>query len=255
MAIGLLTWLALTVGPYGVARAANGEPATLPSAGDPSAALGGNPAAAAPLRPGDPGRFADDFAGFAAAPVPPGAVLLVGSSSIRMWPDPAGDLAPWSAAARGFGGGHLSDAWTQRTALFPATAPAALILYLGENDLAAGRAPGDLTAEMATLLDDLAARWGPVPTLLLGPKPSPARQHHADAFAAADAGFAALADELPWVDFLSTAPLLSQAGAPLAHLYLPDRLHLSPAGYARWTAALRGWLAARSQRPAPLRSP
>ena len=41
---------------------------------------------------------------------PPGSVVFIGSSSIRMWDSLALDMRPYTAVKRGFGGSKMADA-------------------------------------------------------------------------------------------------------------------------------------------------
>src|SRR6516165_8948100 len=68
-------------------------------------------------------------------PPQPGAVLFVGSSSIRYWRTLERDMAPLPVLNRGFGGSHLDHVlhYAQRTVL--PYRPRAVVLYAGENDL------------------------------------------------------------------------------------------------------------------------
>ena len=60
---------------------------------------------------GDPNFFESDILDFEAAdrasPPEPGAIVFVGSSSIRLWTSLAEDFAPLPVLNRGFGGAHM----------------------------------------------------------------------------------------------------------------------------------------------------
>jgi hypothetical protein len=99
-------------------------------------------AARAPaIPPGeDPGRWAADIERFAeedrAAPAPPGVVVFVGSSSIRLWSTLAADMAPVPVLNRGFGGSGLYDAIHHCERLVDVHAPSLVVVFSGTNDLA-----------------------------------------------------------------------------------------------------------------------
>ena len=70
----------------------------------------------------------------------PGAVLFVGSSSIRLWPSLPEDMAPLDAVQRGFGGAKINDVIFYADRLFAAEAPAAIVIFVGTNDISPGAA-------------------------------------------------------------------------------------------------------------------
>src|SRR6187200_3014504 len=69
-----------------------------------------------------------------------GGVVFVGSSSIRLW-----DLAKYfpnlSALNRGFGGSQMIDSVYHADLLVIRHKPRTVIVYAGDNDLAAGKSP------------------------------------------------------------------------------------------------------------------
>jgi len=60
---------------------------------------------------GNPAFFESEIIGYeesdAASPPLPGAIVFVGSSSIRLWDDLEGDMAPLRVLNRGFGGAQM----------------------------------------------------------------------------------------------------------------------------------------------------
>ena len=91
----------------------------------------------------DPARFESQVRAFERedlrTPPPRGAIVTVGSSSMRMWnATVAEDLAPLTLIARGFGGSTMNDAAFYADRLVTPYHPRAVILYEGDNDLADG---------------------------------------------------------------------------------------------------------------------
>ena len=79
------------------------------------------------VRSDDPTVWGEDIAAFASkAPGPSGALLFVGSSSIRRWVDLAEHMAPIPVINRGFGGSKIGDVIYHAETLFQARAPRAL---------------------------------------------------------------------------------------------------------------------------------
>jgi len=151
---------------------------------------------------------------------PRDGVLFVGSSSIRMWKtrDSFADLP-------------------------------VIVFYCGDNDIAAGRSPEQVLGDWRTFVDRVRGVLPRTQIVYLGIKPSGARwnlwpemdranrliREHCDA------------DQRLW--YVDTAKPLLKDGRPDDALFLADRLHLSPAGYRRWTRVLRPVLDGILRRP------
>jgi hypothetical protein len=111
----------------------------------------------------DPERLAPEIRAFARAdsalPPPAGAIVCVGSSSIRMWhPTLAHDLAPLTVVPRGFGGSTMQDLLHYLGPLVLTARPRAVLLYEGDNDLLEGASPSEIAALLDTVVTGSAAR-------------------------------------------------------------------------------------------------
>lgn len=203
----------------------------------------GLPAAAA-----DPARWEADLARFDAQartnPPPPGHVLLLGSSSFRLWTNVAEALPGRVVVNRGFGGSHFSDVLEHFDRLVPASfRPAVILIYEGDNDLAADKSPAAVAAEARELVRRLRARQRAARIGLLAVKPSPQRLALLDRQRDLNARLAALARARRGVEFLDVAtPLLDAQGRPDPAWFVEDQLHLNAAGYDLWRGVLRPWL-------------
>ncbi|BBD98965.1 lipolytic enzyme [Sphingobium amiense] len=176
-----------------------------------------------------------------AGPVTRDAVLFLGSSSIRLW-DVAHSFSDRGTVNRGFGGATTAHVLHYYKRLLPAAPPRAIIVYVGENDLAAGATPEAVTRDVLTLLKRLRADYPRVPLAYLSLKPSPIRWTLRPHMAAVNAGVAAQAAAIRF-DYLDVGKaLLAADGLPDASLFRPDGLHMNERGYARWTAQVDAWL-------------
>jgi lysophospholipase L1-like esterase len=172
-------------------------------------------------------------------PPKPGCVVFAGSSTIRLW-----DLEKWFPGAGyvnvGFGGSQIPDSTHFAGRVITPHKPKAVVFYAGDNDVAAGRTPEQLAADFKAFC---AAVWKDVPkcrVLFLAVKPSVARWKRFDEQKKANSlvrEFCASDDRLAYID---TVPLmLGSDGTPDPALFVKDGLHLSPAGYEKWTATVR----------------
>lgn len=178
-------------------------------------------------------------------PPPPGAVVFVGSSSIRRWEALQADFSDYAPLQRGMGGAQLGEIARSADALVTAHAPRAAVVYAGTNDLAVGVPPEIVVERLRCLRQQLARHDPPIPLFFIGITPTPARWDQWPAAAAVNRAVEALAAADPGLRYVDTpAPFLATGGPPAAHLFVADGLHLSAAGYALWQAEVRGALEA-----------
>lgn len=196
----------------------------------------------APVEP-----FADDIARFVAADraaMPaPGGVVFVGSSSIRLWDTLERDFPFVHIVKRGFGGSTLADAVRYADRIVIPYSPSLVVLYAGDNDLAAGRTAqqvfDDYVAFVARVRRDRPAQK----IAFIAIKPSPARAALTDVARAANAQIRRYAERHEGLVFIDVfTPMLGPDGAPRAELYGPDRLHLNADGYALWRGLIESVL-------------
>lgn len=190
-------------------------------------------------------RFKARLDGFAAAdqrlPSPDGALLFVGSSTIRLWPGLAAQFAPTPVVQRGFGGSTLAEVLDARSVLFAPHRPAAVVLYAGENDIAVGATPAVVVERYVRLRRLLATSpAGAVPWVFIGLKPSPARFRIWPAMLATNRAIAGLAGPAAPAGFVDTAALVLQPdGRPDPAVFISDQVHFNALGYAHLEVAVK----------------
>ena len=185
-----------------------------------------------------------------------GAVLLAGSSSVRLWAE-SGEvtaaMAPVPVVARGYGGARYSDfAWYADRLFAAHLTPggdganvAAVALFVG-NDLGTDReqTPGGAAAFVAHTLATLRAQDADVPVLLIAVTPTPARFGRWGEIKSFNMELERFADANDGVFYLDAAPAyLTDDGSPNADLFGEDRLHQNAAGYAVWAGLIKAKLA------------
>lgn len=167
------------------------------------------------------------------------AVLFVGSSSIRLWAT-RNCFPEFSAINRGFGGSHISDANYFFHRIVLPYEPRVIVLYAGDNDIAAGKSPqrvfNDYKRFVALVRDSLPATR----IVFVGIKPSESRWSFWPAMKEANVRI----EEFSQTDnrlffFDSGTPLLGADGEPHARFFRDDKLHLNDEGYKVWTRLLR----------------
>jgi lysophospholipase L1-like esterase len=177
------------------------------------------------------------------APPPPGGTLFVGSSSIRAWPDLAGDFPEVAVIQRGFGGSRSADVLHFFDRIVAPYRPRRIVLFAGINDINAGLSPDSVRRNTERFLQRVAAELPQTEVLVLSLTISPSRQSLTDQYLATNALLGTLVNQYPQARFVDLVPAMLDAnGDPRAALFGPDRTHLSPQGYALWREHLRPWL-------------
>ena len=200
--------------------------------------------------PADAGRWEEEIARYETvgreAPPAAGAVVLLGSSNIRMWETIAVDFPGLEVVNRGVGGCKLTELAGFAPRLLSAARPGVVVISAGSNDVHGG---ADAEAVLAAWRDVIATirRGHPtVPILVMGILPAKSRWEEREtqttangliqgAIAAAggkiDGGAVEYLDV--WGDFLGPD------ATPDPQAFLDDDLHPSAIGNARRAARMR----------------
>jgi lysophospholipase L1-like esterase len=188
------------------------------------------------------GAVADFEARDRASPPAPGAVVFVGSSSIRLWSTLARDLAPLPVLNRGFGGSQMSHVAHYARRIVTPLAPRAVVVYAGDNDLAegTGKTAETVRDDFAALVAALREAQPGLPIFYLTIKPSRLRWARWPEMQRANRLVAELAARDPRLHVVDVGtPLLGPDATPRRDVFRLDGLHLNANGYAAWTAVLR----------------
>jgi lysophospholipase L1-like esterase len=193
----------------------------------------------------DPSQFEPEIKAFEAAdrtnPPPKNAILFVGSSTIRLWKTLAQDFPDLKVINRGFGGSHLSDSTFFADRIILPYQPKTIVLYAGDNDLAAGKTPEQVFADCQAFIQKIRAKLPETRIVYLSIKPSPSRWHLKDQIQAANRMISGLKDDrLLFIDTYS--PMLNPDGQPRAELFQKDNLHMNAEGYKLWTSLIKPYL-------------
>ena len=189
-------------------------------------------------------RWGKDIRAFEEAdktnPPPQDAILFIGSSSIRCWTNVAQAFPGHKAINRGFGGSHLSDSVAFVDRIVTPYKPKLVLLYAGDNDIAAGKSPERVLDDFKAFVGRIHAALPDTHIAYIAIKPCPAREKLLDRVKATNRliqAYTAGNDRLLFVDVFT--PMLAEDGRPRADLYLKDGLHPNPRGYDLWSSILR----------------
>jgi lysophospholipase L1-like esterase len=173
-------------------------------------------------------------------PPPQNGVVFVGSSSIVRW-NLAQSFPELGAKAinRGFGGSLMADAARYADRIVIPYTPRVVVLYEGDNDLMTADTPEQIAAQFTAFLDKVHAGVPGAKVIAIGVKPSVQRWAKIDRLRAINAFMRAESHTRAYVTFVDVEkPMLTADGRARPELYVEDGLHMSPAGYEIWNAAV-----------------
>jgi lysophospholipase L1-like esterase len=171
----------------------------------------------------------------AAKPPPQNAVVFIGSSSIVKWTSLQKDFPGVKVINRGFGGSELADSAYYVDRIVIPYRPRTVVLYAGDNDLNAGKAPGTVLADFRSFVAKIHAALPDTRIVYIAIKPSPSRWRLKDRIVSANALISAECardKRLRFADIYT--PMLDAKGEPRPELFVKDMLHMNEAGYAVW---------------------
>ena len=169
------------------------------------------------------------------SPPAPGAIVFVGSSSIRFWSSLEDDMDPLYVLNRGFGGAHMSHVVYNAPRIILPYSPRAVVVYAGDNDIAAGKTAEKVVEDFRTLTRIV---WDALPQTriyFLPIKPSTLRFELWPEMSKANREIADWAANESRLETIDVASVLLQAdGQPRPDVFRFDGLHLNAKGYALW---------------------
>jgi lysophospholipase L1-like esterase len=172
------------------------------------------------------------------SPPKPGGVLFIGSSSVRRWE--LDESFPGKGYVnRGFGGSKIADSTRYVERIVVPHAPRLVVMFVGDNDIAAGREPEQLAADFKAFTEKIHSHLPKTHIVYLAVKPSIKRWSLYPKMAVANkllSQFIASDARLTFIDVAT--PMLGEDGKPKTDLLHEDKLHLSPKGYELWTSLL-----------------
>lgn len=193
--------------------------------------------------------FANEIAAFrkqdSIAMPPKKAILLVGSSSFRLWDNWQDYFPGRKMINRGFGGSSLPDVIRYADDVIFKYRPKQIIIYCGENDFAASDTVSVPTVveRFKTLFGMIRAKYKRVPVAFVSMKPSPSRQKFLTKYVAANEAikdFLAAQKRTAYIDVYT--PMLQPDGNVMTDIFKADNLHMNAKGYAIWKQVMEPYL-------------
>ena len=165
-------------------------------------------------------------------------VLFVGSSSIVRWQTLTADMAPMPVINRGFGGSHIEyvNRWFDQ--IVAPYHPRAIVFYAGENDIDAGKSVDSVVSDFDEFMRRKTNALGKTPVYFISLKPSRLRFAQFPLQSQVNDAIRGRAAKLPDLRYINVVSSMLENGKP-KDLFESDGLHMTAAGYATWTKAVR----------------
>jgi len=191
----------------------------------------------------DPDRFKDEVEQLSAIkyqfdndkPV----LLFAGSSSIRKWENIDRYFPEYNVIKNGFGGSQFSDLiffYDDLIAGFSKYGPDVLLIYEGDNDIAAGKKPSHIVKDAKHLLLMIRNDFPGIPVVFISAKPSISRWGLKKEYVTLNKKlrkFCSKNDNVYFADVWSV--MMDETGQLRKDLFLDDKLHMNDTGYELWT--------------------
>jgi lysophospholipase L1-like esterase len=178
-------------------------------------------------------------------PPPASPILFVGSSSFRKWTDVQSAFPGYPIINRGFGGSSFPDVLRYAGDIIFPYKPKQIVIYCGDNDLAAS---DTVTAQVVyarflQLYRAIRSRMNKVDILYVSIKPSPSREKLMPRMEEANRLIGDFLHKQSHAAFADVYhKMLNSEGHPMEDLFVDDKLHMNPKGYAIWQKVIQPYL-------------
>lgn len=168
-------------------------------------------------------------------------ILFIGSSSLRKWTYLEKTFAAYNAINRGFGGSTLTDAIFYINDLIDPYQPSQVVIYSGENDIAAGNVSAEMVLDrFKTLFTLIRQKLPRVPIAFISIKPSPSRAKFQQTVIESNKLIKKYLREQQKTAFINVYRLMLDRKKQMRpELYVDDQLHMNEHGYQIWTKAIQ----------------
>jgi lysophospholipase L1-like esterase len=182
------------------------------------------------------------------SPPKTGIIVFTGASSIRRWDSLVEEMKPLEVINRGFGGSQYSDLNQYAKRIVIAYHPRAVVVYEGDNDLAAGspKTPEMVAADAREFVKIVHSQLPETSIYVMSIKPSYLRWNEWPKMKAANnliQAFVKAQDHVQYIDVAT--PMFEGQEKPPRDLFVEDGLHPTAKCYAMWTSIIKPLLLQR----------
>jgi lysophospholipase L1-like esterase len=195
----------------------------------------------------DPAKWEKDIAAFEKAdtekPPEKGAVLFIGSSSIRMWKSLAQDFPEHKVINRGFGGSEVADSVAFVDRIVVPYAPRMIVFYAGGNDINAGKSPEKVFSDFKEFVAKVRAKLPDEEIAYISIAGNPARWAQVEKVKEANRLIEEYTKQEKGLKFINVFPhMMGPDGQPKPDIFIADKLHMNEKGYAIWKEVVTPYL-------------
>ncbi|OGS73575.1 MAG: hypothetical protein A3F91_12210 [Flavobacteria bacterium RIFCSPLOWO2_12_FULL_35_11] len=170
-------------------------------------------------------------------------ILFTGSSSIRMWKDPAKDFNNPKILNRGFGGSQIIDLIENFDKVILKYHPQKIVIYSGDNDIEEGKSAEIVFGDFCVLYGMIKAKLPNVEVYYIAIKPSLNRWAKVTEIKKANTminEYLNAKSNAAFVDIFS--PMIDFTGKPSEKWFMEDGLHMTDEGYQLWIKILAPYI-------------
>lgn len=175
-----------------------------------------------------------------------GQILLAGSSTFRLWFSAKEDLAGFPIINRGFGGSQMSDLNFYFDRIITKYEPKMILVYEGDNDLAAGESPESVFEDFKTFAEKVKIQLPNSNVGFCSIRPSIARVNILEKQKQANRLIKRYCQENKGFYYVDIQKDFYQKnGELMSDIFVSDKLHMNKKGYEIWAKATRKFLKKR----------
>jgi len=165
-----------------------------------------------------------------------GEILMIGSSSFRMWETMYKDLAPRKVLNRGFGGSTIPEVIHYADRIIFPYQPEKIVLYAGENDIAAGQSASQVFKSYKKFVSLVKEKLPNTKISFVSMKPSISRWHLWHEYKIGNDLIAAFCKTKPKLNYIDISEVMLIDNERIdSIIFIEDGLHMNALGYERWT--------------------
>jgi hypothetical protein len=173
---------------------------------------------------------------------PEGAILFIGSSSIRLWKTLKEDMAPFPVIQRGYGGAHFRDMvfFTDRIL---ADHNLSMVVCFVANDISGSPkdgSPKEVLKLFKLFVKQVRDEHPEIPILQIAVTPTISRWKYWKDIKKLNKLIDSYCKNTENLHFIDTVPtFLNADGQPKSELFVKDQLHLNTKGYEAWNSMIK----------------
>ena len=164
-----------------------------------------------------------------------GGIVFVGSSSIRLWKTLEEDFPNHNVINRGFGGSQIVDSVEFADRIIFPYEPRMIVMYAGGNDINAKKSPDQVVNDFRAFVKKVRAKLPEVEIAYIAVAGNPKRWAQVEQVREVNRRIEEITKQEKKMKFINVFPaMMGPDGTPKPDIFVEDKLHMNPKGYAIW---------------------